>query len=455
MTPRGRARTRTSCDGAGGCTDGGFKDDTTECGKPGDGICDLQDTCSGVDENCIDRVKGEGSACGDHNDTTCSAPDTCDDSGECLPNNRPCSFVTSSSLCTFDFDQTLEERQFNAIFTPAADQYPAYKTNATNPGQFFYNAIVEEEDGVVVEGDSGPLTRVTMIIPWPFITQGAMPVHVYDAADIEVIGDEPTFCFRDEFGNPPVGGTAFPATITPLDRKDGSFKSGSAYTVDCGTAVAGASYPPGVNGQPGYDCAVTVEFPMPASGRAYVNIHLDYGVKGSQTDANPINSAADRYDMGGNSCTGDAPYYHALVNTSDNTGAVALATCTTYPFSHQTDYCDPGELTCSGDDFVQNVNTFKKFSGIAVQAISGGGPVGGVPLKIKKGTVILESGVTDADGFFAFVYKHTGKAAQYQILLEGAINKTALVTLKGNGWATATYDKTANGGSGAWTLEWK
>lgn len=44
------------CDGQGGCTDNGYKPDTTLCGDAGDGVCDLQDTCSGTNGQCVDRV---------------------------------------------------------------------------------------------------------------------------------------------------------------------------------------------------------------------------------------------------------------------------------------------------------------------------------------------------------------------------------------------------------------
>ena len=42
---------------------------------------------------------------------------------------------------------------------------------------------------------------------------------------------------------------------------------------------------------------------MPASGLAYVNMHLDYGLKGQTANMNPIDGASDRYDAGVNSAT--------------------------------------------------------------------------------------------------------------------------------------------------------
>ena len=76
--------------------------------------------------------------------------------------------ITNSSLCTFDEDTGMTGDQFRLIFTP--DMSPAiYKLTASNPGQFYYNVIY------VGAGS----TTVTLTIPYPFVTQGAVPVHVY------------------------------------------------------------------------------------------------------------------------------------------------------------------------------------------------------------------------------------------------------------------------------------
>ena len=49
---------------------------------------------------------------------------------------------------------------------------------------------------------------------------------------------------------------------------------------------------------------------MPASGQAYINMHLDYGVKGGGTDFNPKETFADRYDKGEIGCggSGEEPF---------------------------------------------------------------------------------------------------------------------------------------------------
>ncbi|PYQ95185.1 MAG: hypothetical protein DMF97_17285 [Acidobacteria bacterium] len=189
----------------------------------------------------------------------------------------------------------------------------------------------------------------------------------------------------------------------------------------------------------GYDCLVTVNFTIPSSGIAYVNIHLDYGTKGGGTDFNPKDTFADRYDIGTantTNCVGDATYYDALQNDSNAipAGALALKPCTSYPFSHTG--------TGSGGDSVQNVNTFKKIQGVFGQAVNSstdGKAWPNVQATLKDGTgkTVLATGVTDKDGFYALNYKYTGKATNFIIVLG---NVQYVVQLKANGWAEVDYD---------------
>src|SRR5262249_33458423 len=150
-----------------------------------------------------------------------------------------------------------------------------------------------------------------------------------DADDITI---DSHLCFREGNGSLPVNGLPYPATITYADWASGLSKppAASSWSVTCEAPLP--ALPNGLD----FNCLVDVKFTVPTSGLAYVNIHLDYGVKGNQTDFNPTGDGADRYDKGTNTCVGDATYYDALQNDSNATpaGPVALATCTTYPFSN-------------------------------------------------------------------------------------------------------------------------
>ena len=84
----------------------------------------------------------------------------------------PPSAVTDSRLCYFDRDPGTPQREFRLIFTQDPQNMPFSKQTASNPGQYFYN--------VVVSGTPGDNVNLTLTIPYPFVTQGARPIHLYD-----------------------------------------------------------------------------------------------------------------------------------------------------------------------------------------------------------------------------------------------------------------------------------
>jgi hypothetical protein len=124
--------------------------------------------------------------------------------------------------CPFDKDGS-DGQQFRLIFTPDITNLSSYKLNASNPGQFFYN--------IFYVGTPGETADISIVVPEPFVTQGAMPIHAY--ANVGFDGD----CFipEDEIG----------ALAAQTDN------------------------------DPDFDLSVEV----PDSGLVYVRIHLDYGLK--------------------------------------------------------------------------------------------------------------------------------------------------------------------------------
>ena len=170
----------------------------------------------------------------------------------------------------------------------------------------------------------GENVSITINIPWPFVTQGATPVHLYD--------DTPTVdgCFTpdDAYDNRDI-------RISLDDWTDGGADN---LDVTCDTVC-------GPDGE-GH-CTFTVDTNIPDSGLLYLNVHLDYGLKGPWVDANPCDDGPDRYDQGAEDQ--DFGGWDALVNNDTETGPLALPNCDTYGFSH-TDGVD------TFDDAVQNVN---------------------------------------------------------------------------------------------------
>src|SRR5262249_39830955 len=94
--------------------------------------------------------------------------------------------ITNSSLCTFDTNTGLAEKQFHRLLTQNSQTFPKYQDNSTNPGQFYWN--------VNVGGKQGQVVHVKLTVPWPFVTQGAQPIHVYDGVTLKDIGGG-NFCF--------------------------------------------------------------------------------------------------------------------------------------------------------------------------------------------------------------------------------------------------------------------
>ncbi len=73
------------CDGAGACTNNGFKTEGTNCGDAGT-ECTYQDSCSGNSAACTDNgFKVVGTSCGDA-EAVCVNQDTCNGAGACTNN---------------------------------------------------------------------------------------------------------------------------------------------------------------------------------------------------------------------------------------------------------------------------------------------------------------------------------------------------------------------------------
>jgi hypothetical protein len=314
--------------------------------------------------------------------------------------------VTSSSLCTFDTSDQCVSRTFNALFTPDVQLWPAYKQNATNPGQFFYNLIAA--------GDAGDVRTVDITIPWPFITVGSQPVHVYDAEDVQITDTNGVTCFI-----PANSIASYDTTITLADWANGT--NSAPLACDKVDGPAGSGF-----------CTLSLAVPIPPSGQAYVNVHLDYGFKGPNVDANLVDDIVDRYDRG----TQDGAGYDALVNNSTGNGALAIDNCTEYAFSH-----DDGSNQDS--DSVFNLNIFKKIAGAfgLVQNASTGELIAGLTAKLYNSAgQVVKIGVTDKDGFYTLEYAHKGKPALYNVCLSGSFNKCQVVELRANGWSEVTFD---------------
>jgi hypothetical protein len=136
---------------------------------------------------------------------------------------------------------------FRLIFTNDPLDLSKYKLTASNPGQFHYT--------IFCTGAPGTTTTISITIPYPFVTQGAVPFHLYSYVDI-VDGH---FVLSSELSG---------FTISPL-----AFPSLGGLT---GTLV-------------------TITGTVPLSGLVVVTIHLDYGLKKESGYSQGLNGKAVHY----------------------------------------------------------------------------------------------------------------------------------------------------------------
>ena len=162
---------------------------------------DEKDFCGGVTDSSLcsfDREPDKG-ACifGDAvTGPACSLGNNCGDDANCI----------TKLDCEAAEGECVNENQFNLSFSPDMQNWPAHKAGSTQPGQTFYNALYS--------GDTA--TTMTIMIPYPYITKGGQPVHVYDGTDTLVLPGTDQypegFCF--------VPGTSLANFAIKISRED-------------------------------------------------------------------------------------------------------------------------------------------------------------------------------------------------------------------------------------------
>ena len=269
--------------------------------------------------------------------------------------------VTNSSLCDFG-------DQFRLIFTPDMKYYtssnPAYKLSDSNPGQFFYNVFHV----------SSSQETIQLEIPYPYVTQGANPVHLYGGLSVNQSGGYNCFAPTNELAS-------YASTVTL-----------GSYT-DTNT-----------DGKVGYGDVYRVEVPAKL-GFQYVNIHLDYGLE-----------KTNGWIKKGSNVTNNPTIYPALTG-------VAIVDNTPHKFQAKVN----GALLNGSADTVYNLNEFKQIRGFGGLVYVKTGTIDGQPVYValqgaKVGLVgptgsVLETMTTDGDGWYLSNYIHKGKEAKYTLRL--------------------------------------
>jgi hypothetical protein len=269
-------------------------------------------------------------------------------------------------MCTFDKNESTEDMsEFRLIYTPDTQNTGLWKQNASNPGQFGY-AIYDESNPV----------NLDIELPFSFVNQGAMPVHVYDSVMVDVI--DGITCFS------PGNDITSQCTITGLLVTLGSYSP-----QDFGST----SNPP-----------INVSCP---TGPAYVWVHLDYGLKKTGGYSAKSNVCGTNLDADG-----------------------ALDIC----------HNEPYDFTSVDTQTVYNNNVFKHDPGIGGLVLDGlDEPVPGVTVKIYDSkNKLLATVYTDEDGWYMWQYKYTGKPATFTVMLPD-YNQSQTVTLKSNGFLVVSF----------------
>src|SRR5439155_3533578 len=94
--------------------------------------------------------------------------------------NKTRALFTDTLLCTFDVDSGSLGTQFHLIYTPDNTNHSVWRLNASTPGQYYYN--------IFNLGSGGSSLSVTL--PYPWVTQGAVPIHVYSSVSLASVNGQ-------------------------------------------------------------------------------------------------------------------------------------------------------------------------------------------------------------------------------------------------------------------------
>jgi len=396
---------------SGGSEDGGacFIDDPC---VQGGGVCDANTCMGGVEDG-----------------TFCTVPDTdpCESGGgSCVEGQCDGGAYAGVACCYAGGGSCEQSDQFRLLFTPDVQNWVAYKLNASNPGQTFYNLVYDASGA----GDSD--ISLTVTIPYPYVTVGGSPLHIYDA---DTVGSNGQGCLAPEDAI-----RSEPLHITLDDWILGANGIGD-YNLVCDQVQD-----PGGAGFCSFDVIVLNE-EIPEGELLYVNVHLDHGLKGKSVDANPVGPdgtgmMADRYDRDGYiSPWGSSD---ALVNSSTDHGPLALADCQPYWFEHSDTEAAATEPLF--EDKLENLNMFRGANGLFGRVECSDDDSGlayFVRLIHPKKGVVANTAAGQA-GDFAVAYEHKGRPLMYTVELASDEAFTDIVTstdleLDKTGWWEVTF----------------
>jgi hypothetical protein len=313
---------------------------------------------------------------------TIQVTDACGNTSECEQLVRIIcpSLVTDSSLCTFDFDEK-EGRQFR--LRNHVDGPEIYRITASNSGQFFYN--------IFYEGEPGAEVSLLMEIPFPFVTVGGNPVHVY--SNVTIAEEDGFLCLDLDSACPDLGDNGDIGSQFLITTEGGNFANSGAAIIllEDYESMADTTW-------------VIIQGVMPESGYLVANIHLDYALKHT--------TGWERFGENLHGMVGDIP--------------VTIAECQTYTFGYE---ATGGAEDIVDSDSVQSVNKFmggQRFGPSHMRGFAGlvqledGTPVEGASVTVfsPKGNIdSLGTVLTDSSGFYYLDTKTKYRKAVYDVVV--------------------------------------
>lgn len=231
-------------------------------------------------------------------------------------------------------------------------------------------------------GSPGQQVTFNITLPYPFVTQGANPIHAYDW--VTVTGGNSQQCLAP--------GNAFFASSSRVGEANYGFPPAASTTIP-------------------------VTLTVPPSGVVYLAISLNYGLKKTVGYMNNL------YD--------DAVF-------CANPTRVLIPNHGSYNFSVS------GAQT--GSTSLQNDNSFKQIPGVAglVQHAGTLAPVPGAVVVLANAWGLpVGFAVTDEDGFYKIVYRYTGKPATFHVFIAtpppAAYRATQATTLQANAFVQVNF----------------
>ncbi|MFT3892848.1 MAG: hypothetical protein QM730_14545 [Anaerolineales bacterium] len=344
-------------------------------------------TASGVNTTPIGTwYNNTGTATGTYTDSASHSRTATDSDTSAYYSQAP-GEVTNSSLCDFGTNFTL-------VFTPDVKYYtsstPAYKLSDSNPGQFFFNVF-----------QIGGTGTVTLTLPYPYVTQGATPIHVYRSLNAVTTNGQTCLQPTNEIKN-------YQQTVTLSSYPANNYAGKTTVTLTG----------------------------LPTTGFMYINIHMDYGLE----------------KLNGWVKQGSNANYNATINPTMPKVNIVNNTAHTFTSSIP-----------NSTDTIYNSNSFKSVKGfgglvmIKTKVVDGVNVFEGLKnakIELRNATgKLIETMYTDENGWYLSTYIPTGKSATFTVkLIGGSGNVDGVVYIYTNQSKSVTTGGSNKFGEGAFEI---